>query len=434
MTNAGRSETQGGTFQRDAWAFVLGLGQGGLGTARGLGEQGVRVVGVDWDRHAPGFASRWCERRLVIPHPAREPRRALEMLLAAARRLDAPAVLLPTTDVYLEFLARHERELRDSFSFTLNDSPWREALTNKRLQGDLIQANGIAYPQTYHPRDQDDVRRIGREVRFPALLKPVHGHLWYPRFHTKAIAVRSQDDLERRYAEAERHGLDLMVQSEIVGPPTNEYGCTVHVDRQGRVLGIATRRKLRIYPLDFGTSSFLVGVRCPEVERMAVDLLERIGYRGTGSVAFKRDARDGKLYVLELNGRLIGPTIHSLRCGVNLPLLAYLDLTGQSPSPAPPMCPGVRFLDLTPDILVFRELHRRGELGLLEWLRSLASARVYSHFDARDPLPFLATRRNDLRRAVALARQRGGGPRTRQDWRPTTVVERAPERGDSPGP
>jgi predicted ATP-grasp superfamily ATP-dependent carboligase len=135
-----------------------------------------------------------------------------------------------------------------------------------------------------------------------------------------------------------------------------------------------------------------------------MELLQRIGYRGPACVQFKRDERDGQLYLLEINTRLPRDNIHVTRCGVNLPLLEYLDLTGQRPRPALGYRLGVRYLDLGPDIFAFLRLHQGGELGMLDWLRSIRPARVHAHFDPRDPLPLLAARRNELPRASRMAR------------------------------
>jgi D-aspartate ligase len=141
-----------------------------------------------------------------------------------------------------------------------------------------------------------------------------------------------------------------------------------------------------------------------EAARLGIELLQRIGHHGPASVQFKRDQRDGRLYLLEVNGRLPTSNIHSTRCGVNLPLLGYLDLTGQRPRPALGYRLGVRYLDLGPDVLAFLRLHQVGDLGVLDWLGSIRPACVHAHFDPRDPLPLLAARRDDLPRVRRMAR------------------------------
>jgi D-aspartate ligase len=390
-------------FRRDSQAMVLGMGTAGLGVMRALGEQGIRVSGLDWQPRTAAAASRYCVRVLTCPHPAREPQRVVEALLAEAQRLGAPAVLLPTSDLFMEFLAQHERELRAAYLFTVHEAQLQAALLDKRLQYQLAERVGTPYPQTFYPYGGDDLRRVAREVRHPALLKPALSHLWSRAVGNKSIRVDGPEELLDRYAELEAHGLEVMVQSIVVGPVTNEYLLDACLDTSGRVLGRVTRRKVRQFPRDFGTGTLNESVRCEEVERLGLELLQRIGYRGPTCVQFKRDDRDGRVYLLEINGRLSMDNLHATRCGINLPLLAYLDLTGQHPQPIARYRLGVRHLDLAPDTLAFLELHERGELGLLEWLRSIASAGSFAHLDPRDPLPFLVARRDELPRARKLA-------------------------------
>jgi D-aspartate ligase len=400
-------------FRRDSQAMVLGMGTAGLGVMRALGEQGIRVSGLGWQPRTPAAASRYCVRALICPHPGREPQRVVDTLLAEAQRLDAPAVLLPTSDEGLLFLARNADTLRGAYLFTLQESRLQAALVDKRLQYELAKQVDTPYPQTFYPYGGDDLERVAREVRYPALLKPALSHVWAQMHGSKAIQVDGPEELEYRYAELARDEVEVMVQSLVVGPVTNEYVLDAYLDASGQVLGRFTRRKIRQFPPDFGVGTLLESVRCEEVERLGLELLQRLGYHGLACVQFKRDDRDGRLSMLEINGRLAFNSFHATRCGVNLPLLAYLDLTGQHPRPIARYRLGVRYLDLATDTLAFLALHESGELGLLEWLHSIASARAFTHFDLRDPLPFLRARRNELPRARKLARDLWRKSRTR---------------------
>jgi D-aspartate ligase len=391
-------------FRRDSQAMVLGMGTGGLGAMRALGEQGIHVSGLGWQPRTPAAVSRYCARALTCASPAREPERVVEVLLAETQRLGAPAVLLPTSDEGLQLLASHADALRGAYLFTLQEPRLQAALVDKRLQYQLAERVGTPYPQTFYPYHGDDLERVTREVRYPVLLKPALSHLWSRVVGNKGIRVDGPEELASRYAELEAHGLEVMVQSIVGGPVTNEYLLDAYLDASGQVLGRVTRRKLRQFPPDFGVGTLIESARCAEVERIGLELLQRIGYHGLACVQFKRDDRDGRLYLLEINGRLTLNSFHVTRCGVNLPLLAYLDLTGQHPRPIARSRVGVRSLDLARDIQAFLALRESGELSALGWLRSVASARAFAHFDLRDPLPFLVARRNELPRARKLAR------------------------------
>jgi predicted ATP-grasp superfamily ATP-dependent carboligase len=72
----------------------------------------------------------------------------------------------------------------------------------------------------------------------------------------------------------------------------------------------------------------------PEIVDAALSLLREFGYFGLSQVEFKRDARDGRFRLMEINPRLW--QWHGLAgaCGVDLPRIAYSDLTGATPPEA----------------------------------------------------------------------------------------------------
>ena len=371
-----------------ARAVVLGMGVNGLGVARGLGEVGIRVTGVEVAGWAPEFYSRYCER-LVCPSPDAEPERVLELLLAEGKRLDRPAVLLPTSDAFVRFMSRHRDELRRWFLFALPPASVLEGLVDKWLQYQMAERVGIPCPRTFHPASMAEAARIKNQIDYPAFLKPCVSHLWARVYGTKGFRIDGPTDLERRLAEIAPSGLDVIVQSIVPGPNTNHYLVRAYVDDSNRPLALFTQRKIRQYPTDFGQSTLLESVRAPDAAALGARLLERLHYRGMASIEFKRDARTGKLALIELNPRLGLKTLLAVRCGVNLPLIAYLDLTGQKPAPVTHYREGVRFVTPGKDFRAFLDYYRRGELGPLEWARSVMTARVFPYFAWRDPLPFV---------------------------------------------
>jgi predicted ATP-grasp superfamily ATP-dependent carboligase len=181
-----------------------------------------------------------------------------------------------------------------------------------------------------------------------------------------------------------------LVQSLVLGPTTNQYTTNIYMDASSRLMGLFTNWRLRQLPVDFGVGTFRISKRQPRVEELATAFLSTIGFWGIGCVEFKRDQRDGQFKLIELNARLSQNNIHGTRCGVNLPLLAYLDLTGQNPKPMMVFTEGVPWLFATRDFEAFCDYHRSGDLGWWPWLRSVATARSFALLDWRDPLPFLS--------------------------------------------
>ena len=56
--------------------------------------------------------------------------------------------------------------------------------------------------------------------------------------------------------------------------------------------------------------------------------LENIGYRGFGEIEFKRHEKTGEIYLIEINARTTNFNNLIYKVGINMPYIAYLDLTG----------------------------------------------------------------------------------------------------------
>ena len=73
-----------------------------------------------------------------------------------------------------------------------------------------------------------------------------------------------------------------------------------------------------------------------------LQFITRVGYRGLGSLEFKRDASTGRFVIIEPTvGRTDWQEELATLCGVNLPLRTYLTELGQPLEPAPEAFPAV---------------------------------------------------------------------------------------------
>src|SRR5262245_33445799 len=96
-------------------AIVLDLAHPrAVAVVQSLGRLGVDVVGVDHRPTATGFASRYLTRRCLLPSGADlEP--SLDTLLDTLAREVDPAIIIPTSDDYLIYVARRHERLSTSF-------------------------------------------------------------------------------------------------------------------------------------------------------------------------------------------------------------------------------------------------------------------------------------------------------------------------------
>jgi predicted ATP-grasp superfamily ATP-dependent carboligase len=116
---------------------------------------------------------------------------------------------------------------------------------------------------------------------------------------------------------------------------------------------------------------------------------------------FKRDPRDGRWQLLEINARF--NLWHYLGAvnGLNLTRVAYdYLLHHERPAGCRPRA-RYRWISLDLDFKAYRELKARGEITFGEWARSLLAAPSVSNlFSWSDPLPWAALWRRRLSRKL----------------------------------
>jgi predicted ATP-grasp superfamily ATP-dependent carboligase len=117
-------------------------------------------------------------------------------------------------------------------------------------------------------------------------------------------------------------------------------------------------------------------------------LMRGFDYRGISSTEFKRDDRDGQLKLIELNPRFCQQNILATDCGVNFPLIEYLDLIGEPQEPVTQFITGRKWMDLAIDFPSFWEYYRNHETTVLEWLKSWQGVRSFPVLALDDLGPF----------------------------------------------
>jgi predicted ATP-grasp superfamily ATP-dependent carboligase len=379
------------SFARERTVFVLSLFDTGLAAVRALGRVGIPVIGLESDARMPGFKSRYCMAKKG-PDPIREPDALLAFLLREAKKISRPGILFPASDAYVLFVSRHRERLGEFFDFVLPPAEVVETILNKRAQYEFAARAGLNIPQTFFPETRADLECIKNELSYPAFIKPYYGHLWREKFGgtSKGVRVESADELIENFENVWAQKLQALVQTVIAGPPTNNFEISFYINLRGAVAQYFTVRKRRQYPPEFGVGTMVETLHCPELLTLTRQLLKGLDYRGFGNLEFKLDARDGALKLIELNARLWQQTDQAEACGLNFPLLQYLDVTGQPLPPQRDFADSVKWVDPLEDFQSFWHYYRRGELSPRVWLQSWRGAKAFAVFARDDLRPGLA--------------------------------------------
>jgi predicted ATP-grasp superfamily ATP-dependent carboligase len=173
-----------------------------------------------------------------------------------------------------------------------------------------------------------------------------------------------------------------MAQALVAGDETHIVSYHAYIDSDGEVAGEFTGRKIRTYPAEFGMSCALITTDDEPLARAGRDLVARLGLVGPAKLDFKR-AANGRLNLLEVNPRFTLWAHPGAVAGVNLPAIAWADLTG---APRPRMRkarPGVRWIKPRDDLAAARE---RG-VPLMRWLPWAIRCESNQAFAWNDPAP-----------------------------------------------
>jgi D-aspartate ligase len=368
-------------------AVVVGGDYQGLGIARSLGRQGIPVVVLD-DEMSISRVSRHVAR-FERASDLRDPDETLAELLRLGATLGAERwVLFPTREEIVAVVARHREELSRHYRLPTPAFDVVRAAWDKRETYTRAAALDIPVPRCWFPTDEDDLDQVDLDV--PVVVKPaIKEHFIYA---TKVKAWRADDRAELRatYRRA-REVLpadEVIVQEMVPGDNGNQLAyCALF--KEGAPLAEMTVRRLRQHPSDFGrASTFVETVDVPELADLSARLLRSIDYYGLVELEFKRDPRDGRPKLLDVNARTWGYHTLGAAAGVDFAALLFRDQMGYPPVTQRAR-PGVRWIRLQTDLPNACRDVWRGQLRARDYVRSLRHVDTEAVMSLRDPMPAL---------------------------------------------
>lgn len=386
-------------------AVILGASPTGLYAVRELARAGLQVAVADV---VPGCA-------LHSRHVRRDRRftgslEAIETWMRAlADAQDAPIVLLPTNDVFIESLLARRDALRQVFRFAAAYDGIAGRLLDKASFHALCAEHGMATPGVWRAAGRDGLAALADRLPFPCILKPmlIHRARGFLRGR-KVLLARTADEYRRCLDGIPPDTGDWLVQEIIPGPESEITLFGGFIDDGGSLVQAFTGRKLRQYPPGFGSASLVTSEACLETFEATRDFLARIGFRGICGAEYKRDPRDGRLKIIEINPRptLWFQVIHD--AGVRIAEAAVRDLGSRGPTPRAAQEGSVRWRYALKDFASAWFYRRHGGEFVFDAPdvsgASRMSRRSWPVFAGGDPVPALVEPVGYLRKAWARRR------------------------------
>lgn len=300
------------------------------------------------------------------------------------------AVLIPCADDATLWAANLPPALAARFKSSLATIATLEVLQDKSRFGAFLASHGIAHPRTFPIANADDIAAIPLDALDRVFLKPTDSQRFSAAFGVKGLWASGRDELLQKWHRVDACGFEVVAQEYVPGGADDHYFVDGFRDRDGRFTGLFARRRLRIFPPDFGNSSYCVSIPLEQVAQAVESTLRLLGlldYRGIFSAEFKRDQRDGSFRILEVNSRAWWYVGFAARCGVNVCEMAYHDALGEPVPSTTRYRSGEGCVNLASDVLsIVRSKQARPPLATL--LRQWGGAHFHL-FRIEDPMPAL---------------------------------------------
>jgi len=389
-------------------AIVLGASPTGLYALRELAQAGLRVALADTvagcafhSRHiAAGPAAR-CQGDIA--------RIAVWLRQTANAQPATPLVLVPTNDRFIEFLLEHGSQLPANLRYAAcYNGPAADLLDKARFHA-LCGRHGMATPGVWLAQDRTQLQALAATLPYPCILKPelIHRAKAFLKGR-KVLLAHDADDYRRQVAGIPEDSGRWLVQEIIPGPESAITLFGGYVDAQGRLTAAFSGRKLRQYPPGFGSASLVTSQPCLETQALTADFVRGIGLRGVFGAEYKRDPRDGRLKIIEINPR---PTLWfqaTHDAGLRLAGAMAADLLGLPPPATVAQAGDVRWRYALKDAASVLFYARRGRQFVFPAPDVGAAAgamrRSSPVFAWRDPLPALLEPLGFLRKAMGRLR------------------------------
>jgi predicted ATP-grasp superfamily ATP-dependent carboligase len=371
-------------------AIVMGREQTALGALRSL-----RVAGIDaYAACPPGDLvrrSRWYRPVPDAVHwDGRPGSDAHDALMSSSLER---AVLIPCNDDAASWTAHVPLgPLGARFPVSSSSPASLQVLQDKSQFGEFLAGTGIPHPRTFTIRSAADIAAIPFDNLDRVFVKPTDSQAFLRIMGVKGLWARDRGEFETIWKRLEGQHLAVIAQEYIPGAADDHYFIDGFRDRHGVLTALFARRRVRISPPDFGSSSYCVSIPVHDVDAALpglVELLERLAYRGIFSAEFKRDARDGAFRILEVNARAWWYVEFATRCGVNVVEMAWRDALDMPVVRAPASyLTGVGCINLRNDLETVFARHGAARTPFLLALRQWSRGH-FNIFRLDDPLPGL---------------------------------------------
>ena len=302
-----------------------GENRSSLAVTRSLGRIGYNLVVTGVERKNISSQSRYCNISYQAASSLENEKEYLADIVNLSEKEEIDYIL-PMTEPAMFVLSKNRQTLPVGTILAAPSHDQIKTIFDKVSVFRLAQKNGIDIPKTIFINNQSEFHEKVKNIfNFPVVVKPGMSSIPTEKgFVSAGIKYAgNREELVHLYETNEALQYPSMIQEKIIGPGT---GLFTLFDND-RHLALFSHERLREKPPSGGVSVVCKSVPLDkDMVESARILLADVGWQGVAMVEFKRDLRDGKPKLMEINGRFWGSLQLAISAGVDFPklLLKYL--------------------------------------------------------------------------------------------------------------
>lgn len=248
---------------------------------------------------------------------------SLEELLAIVRKTHYD-VVIPMGDKNVSFLSENKREIEEAGNCkcACPDRKLLEEVEDKHRFMAFCERNGVPRPKTA-VLSSDNLEGAVTEVGFPSLIKPDFS------VGARGITrVNNIEELRQSFREVSKKYGACTLQ-ELIENEEYYYNVMLYRTAEGKFLGYAISKIVRMYPVHAGSSSCLVTVENEELLNICKDCLDKLGWVGMADFDVLQRLDNKEYKIIEINARVPASLRAAQVSGVNFPEIIVSDAMGQ---------------------------------------------------------------------------------------------------------
>lgn len=229
-------------------------------------------------------------------------------------------VLLPVSDFTVPFISQHKQEIEERFGVRCAVPDYKQVrvVEDKSRFMAFCKENNVPHPKTAR-LEVDVLEAVAAGVGFPALIKPDYS------VGARGITrVDKIEDLKREFPiVSEKFGSCTL--QELVDNKEYYYNVMLYRNKEGKILGSAIIKIVRMYPVGAGSSSCCISVENDELIKICSDCLDKLNWVGMADFDVLQQLDNGEYKIIEINPRVPASLRGAAISGVNFPEIIVND-------------------------------------------------------------------------------------------------------------